>query len=45
MEQTATAKNEMEAALQRLQEESEGLKQEHQKILAEKVEELNNVKV
>ena len=45
MEQTATAKNEMEAALQRLKEECEHLKQEHQKTLAKKVEELNNVKV
>ena len=45
MEQTATAKNEMEAALQRLEEECEHLKQEHQKTLAEKMEELNNVKV
>ena len=45
MEQTATAKDEMEAALQQLQEEHEHLKQEHQKTLAEKMEELNNVKV
>ena len=45
MEQTATAKNEIEAALQRLQEEHEHLKQEHQKTLAKKVGELNNVKV
>ena len=45
MEQTATVKNEMEAALQQLHEECEHFKQEHQKTLAEKVEELNNVKV
>ena len=45
MEQAATAKNEMEAALQRLQEEHEHLKQEHQKTLAETMEGLNYEKV
>ena len=45
MEQAATAKNEMEAALQWLQEKHEHLKQEHQKTLAEKMEVLNYVKV
>lgn len=41
LEQANAAKDEMEAALQQLQEECNNLKQEHQKTL----EELNSVKV
>lgn len=44
-EQAVSAKAEMEMALQQLQNECDHLKQEHQMKLAEKIEELNSVKV
>ena len=45
LQQAAAANDEMKATLQQLQEECEHLKQVHQKKLAEKMEELNSVKV